>query len=109
MPSVSEVAENVENAVSADSVHRHGTSETATITETGMKTETPRKAAEIESKPKGISALLGGGFGDLLGGLTEKLANLETEDILILMILYLMYRESEDSEMLIIMAAMLLL
>lgn len=33
----------------------------------------------------------------------------ETEDIILLMILYLMYRESGDSELLIIMGAMFLL
>lgn len=51
------------------------------------------------------------------GGLMEKLSGLlnigseefETEDIILLMILYLMYRESGDSELLIIMGAMFLL
>lgn len=51
------------------------------------------------------------------GGLMERLSGLlnigneefETEDIILLMILYLMYRESGDSELLIIMGAMFLL
>lgn len=51
------------------------------------------------------------------GGLMEKLSGLlniggqefETEDLILLMILYLMYRESGDSELLIIMGAMFLL
>lgn len=51
------------------------------------------------------------------GGLMEKLSGLlnfggeefETEDIILLMILYLMYRESGDSELLVIMGAMFLL
>ncbi len=45
-------------------------------------------------------------LGKLLPGLQEPL---ETEDIILLMILYLMYRESGDSELLIIMGAMFLL
>ena len=52
-----------------------------------------------------------------LGGIGEKLTKLiptdlgqlETEDIILLLILYLMYRESGDSELLIIMGAMFLL
>lgn len=44
-----------------------------------------------------LSALLGG-----------SLPSLETEDLMLLMILYLMYRESGDSELLIIMGAMFL-
>lgn len=45
----------------------------------------------------------------LAGILPESLAELETEDIILLLILYLMYRESGDSELLIIMGAMFLL
>jgi len=41
--------------------------------------------------------------------LPNTLAELETEDILLMLILYLMYRESGDSELLIIMGAMFLL
>lgn len=44
--------------------------------------------------------------GKLLPGLRE---GLETEDLLLLLILYLMYRESGDSDLLIIMGAMFLL
>ena len=43
---------------------------------------------------------------DLLPG---KLGELETEDILLMLILYLMYRESGDSELLMIMGAMFLM
>ena len=39
----------------------------------------------------------------------KNLPTLETEDIILLLILYLMYRESGDSELLIIMGAMFLL
>ena len=41
--------------------------------------------------------------------LPEKISELETEDYILLLILYLMYRESGDSELLIIMGAMFLL
>ena len=45
-------------------------------------------------------------LGRLLPGLGEAL---ETEDLILLLILYLMYRESGDSELLYTMAAMILL
>lgn len=49
----------------------------------------------------------------VIGALPEKLgrslASLETEDLLLILILYLMYRESGDRELLIIMGAMYLL
>ena len=45
----------------------------------------------------------------LLGDLPKKLGELETEDLLLILILYLMYRESGDKELLIIMGAMYLL
>ena len=41
--------------------------------------------------------------------LTKSLASVETEDLLLILILYLMYRESGDKELLIIMGAMYLL
>lgn len=44
-----------------------------------------------------------------LGDLPKKLGELETEDFLLILILYLMYRESGDKELLIIMGAMYLL
>lgn len=47
--------------------------------------------------------------GGLSGLLPTEPGELETEDIILLLILYLMYRESGDSELLIIMGAMFLL
>lgn len=44
-----------------------------------------------------------------LGKIPEKLGELETEDLLLALILYLMYRESGDRELLIIMGALFLL
>ena len=60
----------------------------------------------------------GGGLGGLISGLPSSLEallsrllsdSLETEDLLLMLILYLMYRESGDRELLIIMGAMLFL
>ena len=62
----------------------------------------------------------GGGLGNLfsLGGLTEKLEGilpklsldeLETEDFILMLMLYLMYRESGDKELLIILGSVFLL
>lgn len=45
----------------------------------------------------------------LIPGKLSGLGELETDDIILLLILYLMYRESGDSELLIIMGAMFLL
>lgn len=49
----------------------------------------------------------------IVGALPEKLGKslsaLETEDLLLILILYLMYRESGDRELLLIMGAMYLL
>ncbi len=61
----------------------------------------------------------GGGLGNLLsfGGLSEKLQGilpkfsldeLETEDFIMMLMLYLMYRESGDKELLIILGSMFL-
>lgn len=44
----------------------------------------------------------------LFQGATGELRELETEDILLFIILYLMYRESGDADLLIIIGAMLL-
>lgn len=41
--------------------------------------------------------------------LPEKIGELESEDLILILILYLMYRESGDSDLLIIMGAMFLL
>ena len=49
------------------------------------------------------------GVGDIGRLLPDKIGGLETDDIILLLILYLMYRESGDSELLIIMGAMFLL
>ena len=55
------------------------------------------------SPPSGLS----GDVGRLLGKLSH--VQLDTDDVLLLLILYLMYRNSHDDELLYIMAAMLFL
>lgn len=59
--------------------------------------------------PKAGPASLFGSVSKLGELLPNALSELETEDILLLLVLYLMYRESGDSELLIIMGAMFLL
>ena len=56
----------------------------------------------VRPKQNGLPEYLG----RLLPGISEPLDN---EDLILLLILYLMYRESHDSELLIIMGAMFLL
>lgn len=58
-----------------------------------------------QSPPQGML----GGLEDLSRLLPARIGELETEDLILLLILYLMYRESGDSELLIIMGAMFLL
>lgn len=58
----------------------------------------PPSAAGSAPPPFLPAGLFSGGFPEL-----------ETEDIILLLILYLLYRESGDSELLIIMGAMFLL
>ena len=57
------------------------------------------------AKP-GLPGLPEGLFSHLLSGLRE---GLETEDLILLLILYLLYRESGEHELLVVMGAMLLL
>lgn len=64
----------------------------------------PQGSASRRPPPRGGSMKL-----PVLGDLPKRLAELETEDLLLILILYLMYRESGDRELLIIMGAMYLL
>lgn len=70
----------------------------------------PRPQAPLQRSPAQSKA---GGIFSALDGLKKlipgKAEELETEDIILLLILYLMYRESGDSELLMIMGAMFLL
>lgn len=51
---------------------------------------------------------LGGLLSGLSGAVSGRLGSLETEDLLLLAIVYLMYRESGDAQLLVVMAALLL-
>lgn len=66
-----------------------------------------RSPPEASAAPARSGALAG--LESLTRLLPDKLGELETEDFILLLILYLMYRESGDSELLIIMGAMFLL
>lgn len=71
----------------------------------------PRPAPEpVRRGAQNTPAIFGKGIMEQLGKLLPNgIGELETEDIILLLILYLMYRESGDSELLIIMGAMFLL
>lgn len=74
----------------------------------------PAGAADIPppkpSAPRPLFRAASGGKGNVLGALMQKMKaiDLESDDLLMLLILYLMYRESGDKELLILMGAMLL-
>ncbi len=59
------------------------------------------------ARPPGPKQGMGGELGRLFSRLGK--ISLETEDILLLAVLYLMYRESGDEELLIMMGALILL
>ena len=65
----------------------------------------PQRPMPPPARPQGLL----GGLENLGRVLPERIGELETEDIILLLILYLMYRESGDSDLLIIMGAMFLL
>lgn len=66
----------------------------------------PASVATGEKKPSGRS-LLGGSLGGLLSKLGK--AKPETEDLMLVALMYLLYRESGDIEFLLIGGALLLL
>jgi hypothetical protein len=69
----------------------------------------PYQARNSGSCSGGTGGFKNGPLEQLLRLIPENLGKLETDDIIILLILYLMYRESGDIELLIIMGAMFLL
>jgi len=85
-----------------------------------IKTPMPEKPAEKLPQPRPRSAPppgamrpaksaagIGGELSKLLGRLSPL--DMETEDLILMMILYLLYKETNDKEFLIAMGAMLLL
>lgn len=76
------------------------------------KPSKPMPESSIAQKPKASPPPLKslGKAANPLGALLPKgIPELETEDLILLLILYLMYRESGDSDLLIMMGAMFLL
>ena len=77
--------------------------------QTGKKTKTqpqPKEKRDYEAPPSPLSGL-SGEFGKFFGKLGSL--SLETEDLLLIAVLYLMYRESGDKELLIMIGALLFL
>jgi len=66
----------------------------------------PPAPRPVPPGPEGFAEPIRQAIESLLGRVTGEL---ETEDLILLLILYLMYRESGDVEMLFILGAMLLL
>ena len=72
----------------------------------------PRRQPPPPVRPKPPEPAPGGllnGLGDIGRLLPDKIGELETDDIILLLILYLMYRESGDKELLFILGGMLFL
>lgn len=71
--------------------------------------KTPPVHTEPKTENKPLTSFAGIGKG--LSGLISKvnLQNMETEDIILMLMLYLMYRDSKDMELLVIMGCMLFL
>ena len=78
----------------------------------GLFTSGTAGGAGFSAGNGGFPGGLGGGLGDILGRLGRLVPGtkepLDNDDIILLLILYLMYRESGDRELLIMMGAMLL-
>ena len=68
--------------------------------------EAPQPQSAPRHSPAPLPFLQTKPFSELL---PQTLGSLETEDIILLLILYLLYRESGDSELLMIMGGMFLL
>ena len=71
------------------------------------KPSPPHAAPASSRRPPSPPSGLSGDVGRLLGKLS--LRQLDSDDLLLLLILYLMYRSSHDDELLYIMAALLFL
>ena len=62
-----------------------------------------------EQRPPGPFPGLSGALGQLLGRFAPRMKPLETEDLLLLAVLWLLYRESGDRDFLLALAAYLFL
>lgn len=81
------------------------------IHDTPQPARRPQPAMVPVNRPKPPSAQAGGGLANTFQNLLQKfsLADLETEDLLLILILYLMYKESGDKELLFILGGLFLL
>ena len=84
------------------------------IPEPERQTPEPRRRVSPQNAPEPVMKRVNAGrragpVERLAHAIPEKLGELETEDLLLILILYLMYRESGDTELLIIIGAMYLL
>ena len=76
--------------------------------ETGQPTEPePARPAPENRPPRRQQDMLSGAVGAIVKRIES--ANLETDDLIMALILYLMYRESGDKDLLIMLGAMFLL
>ena len=74
------------------------------------KTEYSRNSPEYSPRTSGADHRKSSGIMEQFGSFLPKtLGELDIEEIILLLILYLLYRDSGDSELLIIMGAMLFL
>lgn len=73
--------------------------------------QSPNPAMVPVNRPKPPSAQAGGGLANTFQNLLQKFsfADMETEDLLLILILYLMYKESGDKELLFILGGLFLL
>jgi len=69
----------------------------------------PRLKKEESRGGLGLPEGIGDSLREKFGGVFSKITELETEDLILLLILYLMYRESRDEQYLIILGIMLFL
>ncbi len=89
--------------MAAYNLYRGNGSRAERVEERRSETQHPQPKRRPMSAPAQSAKL------PILGDLPQKLGELETEDLLLILILYLMYRESGDKELLLIMGAMYLL
>ena len=74
-----------------------------------MQARPPRLRKEESRGGLGLQESVGDSLRDKFSGVFSKITELETEDLILLLILYLMYRESHDEQYLIILGIMLFL
>ena len=73
------------------------------------RVEEPHTRVPPPPPPPGARPSRRPGLPELLGGLLPGGEAWDTEDLILLLILYLMYRESGDSDLLVILGAMFLM